>query len=461
MSMAMLEGSVDYPDGADPSPILALAQAFEDAERRLIGAHTQVDDALATAVGNWEGDAEENFAGHCRHDLAQLESAAQRCRSAAAALRSFAESISRFQTQYAQAAAKERWVRDQFDNRVGDFAEDLVVRWRGYVGEQRSAVEGLRDAAEACQWQLDRIAHVFAELFTDIDNPTSPTHPGPLVISTRPATSGLTFVQDSIRLTLDDTTIPADAIQVQQLSDGSYVVIAPGVRDLSNGGFLTEPLGVSDPVNTARKVKHTSSMALFDGDNLYAQRIAEALQAAGVPPGARVRLVGHSAGAYAAVFLASDRRFNSNQPTGGYYVNVTDVVSVGASNEWKVPSIPRRTNVLVVNNRQDVVVQGEDLAAPSTWGLPRDWNWQWSPRVTTVEGRPNQVLVRVNAGEIWKSGHLPSTYANSLPYLGREADERMGEFNNVTVVRSTNVQVPETTPPGGPWVRDVPVRRRP
>jgi hypothetical protein len=460
MSTAMVEGSVDWPDGADPSPILALAHSFERAQRRLIGAQTQVEDAVAIAESGWDGDAEANFAGHCRHDLAQFESAARHCATVAVVLRNCAAAVTRFQADYQQAAAKERWVRDMFDNMVGDAAEDLYIRWRGYIDEQRGAVDGVRECADACQGQLTRLATQFDALFTDIETPTSPTRPGALVILAPPASSGLAFLQESTELTDNDGAIPVDAIQVQLLSDGSYAVILPGVRDLSNLGFIREPFGIGEHANSARKVKHTAPMATVDGTNLYAQRVMEALQAAGVPAGSRVRFIGHSAGGYAAVSIASNPRYNATTSNGSYSVNVVDVVSLAASNEWKAPQMPRRTNLLLVNNRQDLVVQAEDVATPSTPWRPRDWNREWNPRVTLVENRPNQVMVRVNGGSITSSGHWPETYRDALPNLGSEANQRISEFDGLYVVRRTNVQVPETVPPSGPWVRNVPVTPR-
>lgn len=181
----------------------------------------------------------------------------------------------------------------------------------------------------------------------------------------------------------DPTRIRFDEIEIRALTNGRYVVVLPGVTDLSDGlgAFVdrvrSTPLGTAAATHelieswsdndapTVRKMRHAVTAALRDDStsNPYSAATLAALRAAGVPSGAEVMLVGHSFGAYAAVDLAADPTVNLAYGTGhdGYRVDITHVVAAGAETDWRFQELPEQTATLVINNRLDAVYRAEDL----------------------------------------------------------------------------------------------------
>jgi hypothetical protein len=88
-----------------------------------------------------------------------------------------------------------------------------------------------------------------------------------------------------------------------------------------------------------------------------------ALEAAGVPAGAEVMIIGHSFGAYTAMDLAADPTFNAARGAepDAYHVEITHVIAAGAETDWRFDEIPAATSTLVINNRFDGVYRAEDL----------------------------------------------------------------------------------------------------
>ena len=91
-------------------------------------------------------------------------------------------------------------------------------------------------------------------------------------------------------------------------------------------------------------------------DNLYAQMVAEAMRRHGVPPGSEVMIVGHSFGADTALDLAADPRFNG---PGAY--TVTHVAAAAYHSGPQLRHVPAGTDVLVLQNNNDVPVQVENF----------------------------------------------------------------------------------------------------
>jgi hypothetical protein len=267
-------------------------------------------------------------------------------------------------------------------------------------------------------------------------------------------TTGQSVVTDALLATQGTDAngvqlIANDEIQIVEMTDGSYLVILPGITDLSTGGIITEPLGFGGSGNTVRKGKHQAPEAIYGGSNLYAQRVKEALEMAGVPRGANVSFVGHSAGSYTALSLAGDPSFNSDGRTGGYQVRVRNVYGFAASNEWQGPKVPASTNVLLVNSRQDVVVRAEDVFNPP-YDARRTTNRNaWDPETTLIENRPNQVAVRINAGnqrtleDGFFSGHHPKNYAGAIPHIGEVGSGQFRALDGLSVKRRFNMKVLE------------------
>jgi hypothetical protein len=182
----------------------------------------------------------------------------------------------------------------------------------------------------------------------------------------------------------DGDRIGRDEIEIRALDNGRYIVVLPGVTDLSDGfdrfvdqvrdhGRLGVPGAGRDAVEswadndepTVRKMRYAFEAARRDDTtvNEYSIVTIGALQAAGVPAGADVMLIGHSFGAYTAIDLAADRSFNAahgERPTG-YHLVITHVIAAGAETDWRFDELPAATDTLVLNNRFDGVYRAEDL----------------------------------------------------------------------------------------------------
>ena len=181
----------------------------------------------------------------------------------------------------------------------------------------------------------------------------------------------------------EEDRIGRDEIEIRALDNGRYIVVLPGVTDLSAGidqfvdRVRDDPLGVGeagrDAIDTwadndeptVRKMRYAYEAALRDDTtvNEYSVVTIAALEAAGVPAGAEVMIVGHSFGAYTAMDLAADPDFNAAHggDASGYHVQVTHVVAAGAETDWRFDELPAGTNTFVLNNRFDLVYRTEDL----------------------------------------------------------------------------------------------------
>lgn len=178
---------------------------------------------------------------------------------------------------------------------------------------------------------------------------------------------------------------PKGEIEIRQLANGRYVVVLPGVEDLSQG--LTEGwqslkkgdlLGAGEAVGRRWAAAGENGSirdmgpAIVDalnpfGSNKYAESVKRAMEAAGVPKGSEVMIIGHSYGGYTAMDLAADRSFNSGEGSSGY--KVTHVLSMGAATDHYLPAVPSSTNVLIANNRIDAAYTAEDGLFPDVPAL--------------------------------------------------------------------------------------------
>lgn len=150
----------------------------------------------------------------------------------------------------------------------------------------------------------------------------------------------------------DPMQIRADEFAIVQQADDRFIVVLPGVTDLSRPDpFLSgEHRSVRDLDQYAVPSSRSSAVA----DNRYAELVWEALLARGVPTGAELMIVGHSFGADTALDLAADPVFN-----GGQFA-VTHVVAAGYHSQPQLPDVVAGTEVLVLQNHQDaaVIVEG-------------------------------------------------------------------------------------------------------
>lgn len=121
-------------------------------------------------------------------------------------------------------------------------------------------------------------------------------------------------------------------IAVTDTGDGAWVVQLPGIHSL---------LPAADPQDLPGALA-----GLGTGDSAYAGAVVVALTKAGVPPGARVLLVGHSQGGLVATGLSAD-------PAVAARWRITHVVTAGSPVSRS--AIGRGTQLLDVVNRRDLV----------------------------------------------------------------------------------------------------------
>lgn len=143
--------------------------------------------------------------------------------------------------------------------------------------------------------------------------------------------------------------IRADEFGLVELGDDRFLVVLPGVVDLS-----APAIGLDDGHRSVRDLdRHAiaSSRSTLVADNGYARMVADGLAAARVPVGADLVIVGHSFGADAALDLAADAGFNGPR---GY--RVSHVVAAGYYSDPQLPSVDPRTEVLVLQNHRDLAV---------------------------------------------------------------------------------------------------------
>ncbi|SDK68185.1 hypothetical protein SAMN05421874_11032 [Nonomuraea maritima] len=97
----------------------------------------------------------------------------------------------------------------------------------------------------------------------------------------------------------------------------------------------------------------------------YSRALAKAVADYGVPHGAELALVGHSAGGAAIMNLAQDAEFCARH-------TVTHVVAVGSPVDFKQPADPR-TWVASVTNQHDIVPTLDGQGAGNCFDLHPDW----------------------------------------------------------------------------------------
>ncbi len=186
------------------------------------------------------------------------------------------------------------------------------------------------------------------------------------------------------------------AVQRVSAGDGStrYVVLLPGVRTFAE---TPDPLDLPGALH-----------ALVDGSSAYTRCVGEALDAAGVPAGAPVLLVGHSQGGIVAMDLAGDPEFN------GRRVHVTHVIAAGSPVSSK--TAVGATRVLSVENVNDVVPHLDAVDAGSAVDAPP------AASRLTYQFCDDQHDVSRN--------HDPELYATHLDALRDSPNPRLRQFRS-------------------------------
>lgn len=157
--------------------------------------------------------------------------------------------------------------------------------------------------------------------------------------------------------TADPRQIRSDEFGIVHVGGDSYVVVLPGVTDLSGPDL---GLGDDRSVRDLDRFAIPSSRSTSVADNRYAHMVWEGIEASGVPHGANLLIVGHSFGSDTALDLAADDAFNG--PDG---FRVTHVVAAGYYSQPQLEHVPTSTEVLVLQNHRDAAVIAEGTGQSS------------------------------------------------------------------------------------------------
>ena len=251
------------------------------------------------------------------------------------------------------AASTELWVNVSFVRLVADRAESsdgsgspdaaAIDRLRRQAG---AAIQlGLGDAC-AASWaeysSSSRFGDAGETYDTDLRSPY-------WIFGSSADERGRNLIIRALTDTDDEVQIRQDEFQIVRLANGRYLVVLPGVTDLSS-----PDLGLDDHHRTVRDVDrfaYPSAQSTAVDDNRYARMVWDGLIRAGIPTGAELMIVGHSYGADTALDLAANPAFNGS---GGF--DVTHVVAAGYHSEPQLAHVGSSTEVLVLQNHRDAAV---------------------------------------------------------------------------------------------------------
>ncbi|WP_433246105.1 hypothetical protein ACQPYK_44640 [Streptosporangium sp. CA-135522] len=145
-------------------------------------------------------------------------------------------------------------------------------------------------------------------------------------------------------------------VLVQSVTDpdgvARHVVQAPGMR-----------AGRPDNDSPQDLLGAFSSAVLDSGP--YSRALAKAIDDFGIPAGAEIALIGHSAGGAAIMNLAQDAEFCARY-------TVTHAVAVGSPVDFKKPADPR-TWIASVTNQHDIIPTLDGQGAGNCFDLHPDW----------------------------------------------------------------------------------------
>jgi pimeloyl-ACP methyl ester carboxylesterase len=452
--VGLAQGSVSYPTTVDPACVDRVASDLRTVASKLGDVGSRLSSVGDLAGQSWTGEAALTFVNHMDDRALSFGLVVEHVREAAAALDGLAVDLRRSLDAYRRYATNEQMSRET--------SPPNQERILTAIADQQSVVRDLEPIGARFRAALADTVYVLDMYARD----------GFIAIGERilvpcmESSTGRNLIADALDAT-ENKSIAVDQIQVQKLSDGSYVLVLPGVMDMSNLGFLR-----GDDINSVRTIGNAAGTATRDGmPNNYAEMVKMAMRRAGIPSGSEVTIVGHSYGSYTAMDLAGNDAFNSADGTGeGYNVRVRRVVGVGADTDWKMKRVPAQTDVVVLNSRDDSVYQAEAqldpeldwlvrtdrVLVPKPGSPPSIPSLQPSPFLAPVTtyptGRRNQIEVEVNAGKggDWNdkmSGHFPGRLS---PVVRSSADQPMGrlldDMGDLTVVERFNLRVPDSVP---------------
>ena len=264
------------------------------------------------------------------------------------------------------AASTELWVNVSFVRLVTDRAESSD----GFGTLDRFTLDRLRrQAGDHAQLSLTNACapswaeYSFSSRYGDAGETFDADVRSPYAIFGSSADErGRNLVIRALADTNDEIQIRQDEFELIGLANGRFLVVLPGVTDLSS-----PDLGLNDRHRMVRDVDqyaYPSSQSTSVADNRYAQMVWDGLLSAGVPIGSELMIVGHSYGADTALDLAADPLFNGS--TG---FDVTHVVAAGYHSEPQLPHVDAGTEVLVLQNHQDVAVIAEAVGHGHVTGV--------------------------------------------------------------------------------------------
>jgi pimeloyl-ACP methyl ester carboxylesterase len=205
-------------------------------------------------------------------------------------------------------------------------------------------------------------------------------------------------IEEMLRRVGDLEGAPAASLAVQRVSgsDGvtRAVVYLPGMR---HGGFSPDPQDLPG-----------AAAAMVALATAYTRCVTEALDAADLPRGAEVVLVGHSEGGLVAMDLAGDPSFNGGR------VQVAQVIAAGSPISSKVAQ--PGTRVFELDNANDIVTHLDAVESPMTH--------QTVNRLTYRFARDEHDVVRTHAVDLYAdqvralSGSPNPLYATVIADLG-------------------------------------------
>lgn len=171
------------------------------------------------------------------------------------------------------------------------------------------------------------------------------------VFGVDPAERGRNLIVRALSDTANEAQIRADEFEVVQLEHDRFIVVLPGVTDLSRPDLFLS--GRHRSVRDLDQAAWSSAWSSDVDDNPYAQLVRDGLDAAGVPAGSELLVIGHSFGADTAIDLAADPAFNGDE------YRVTHVVAAGYHVDDYLADVPDGTDVLVLENSGDAAVIAE------------------------------------------------------------------------------------------------------
>ncbi|WP_034516047.1 hypothetical protein [Actinomadura rifamycini] len=211
-------------------------------------------------------------------------------------------------------------------------------------------------------------------------------------------------------------------VQTVRGPDGTdrHVVHAPGMK-----------LGVPDDASPCDLLGAFSSTVRDSGP--YSRALARAIDDYGVPPGAEIALIGHSAGGAAVMSLAQDAGFCARR-------TVTHVVAVGSPVDFKRPASPD-TWVASVTNQHDIIPALDGQGAGTCIDRPGWYVVDYTD--------PTHLFPACHSAE-----HYTANLADDLPEHRAEIDRRLARYHG-PVTRSQVYRLFDDPAPAAPTRRTV------